>query len=313
MSRIPIVLLLFGSMLALASCASFAGPSTRTETVTIKETSAPREFPVHTPDGLTIAAEERGPADGPAIVFVHGLAHSRSSWLRQLDSPLAREFHMIAYDLRGHGRSDRPVGDAFYSEGRRWGDELAAVIEAAHLRRPVIVAWSLGGVVVTNYLRDYGDANLSGVVFVDAVTHFSTELFGQANSGLTVPLQSLDANLRAEASRRFMWACFAVPPSSAEFERMSNSAGVLPAGVTAAIMRISIDGGDKALRSIGVPTLVIHGEKDVLILSLMAERTVSLVPGARLSIFAGAGHAPFFDDTAHFNDVLSRFVREISR
>lgn len=311
MYRVPISSLLLGTMLALLACT----PSTlsRPADTAISDTYIQREFSVRTPDGITIAAEERGPTDGPAIVFVHGLAHSRSSWLRQLDSPLAREFHLIAYDLRGHGRSDRPVGDAFYSEGRRWGDELAAVIEAAYLRRPVIVAWSLGGVVVTNYLRDHSDANLGGVVFVDAVTHFSPELFGQANSGLTAPLQSPDANLRAEASRRFMQACFAVPPQPAEFDLMLNSAGVLPAEVHAAIMRISIDGGDEALRSIRVPTLVMHGGNDGLVLPLMGQRTVSLVRGAKLSLFDEAGHAPFFDDTARFNDELSRFVREANK
>jgi pimeloyl-ACP methyl ester carboxylesterase len=45
----------------------------------------------------------------------------------------------------------------------------------------------------------------------------------------------------------------------------------------------------------------------------MGQRTASLVPGAQLSIFVGAGHGPFFDDAARFNDVLSRFVREITR
>lgn len=311
MYRVLISSLLLGTMLALFACT----PSTlsRPADTAISETHIQREFAVRTPDGVSIAAEERGLTDGPAIVFVHGLAQSRASWLRQFESPLAREFHLVAYDLRGHGQSDRPAGDMFYSEGRRWGDELAAVIEAAHLRRPVIVAWSLGGVVVANYLRDHGDANLGGVVFVDAVTHFSPELFGQANSGLTAPLQSPDAALRAEASRRFMQACFAVPPQPAEFDLMLNRAGVLPAEVHAAIMRISIDGGDEALRSIRVPTLVIHGAKDGLALPLMAERTAALVPGARLSIYAKAGHAPFFDDTGRFNDELSRFVREAGR
>jgi len=311
MYRVLISSLLFGTMLVLLACA----PSTlsRPADTAISETYIHREFSVSTPDGVTIAVEERGLKDGPAIVFIHGLAQSRASWLRQLNSPLAPEFHLVAYDLRGHGRSGRPASDIFYSEGRRWGDELAAVIEAAHLRRPVIVAWSLGGVVVANYLRDHGDVNLGGVVFVDAVTNFSPELFGQANSGLTAPLQSPDSTLRAEASRQFMQACFAVPPQPAEFDLMLNGAGVLPAEVHTAIMRISIDGGDEALRSIRVPTLVIHGAKDGLALPLMAERTASFVPGARLSIYDKAGHAPFFDDTVRLNDELSRFVREANK
>jgi pimeloyl-ACP methyl ester carboxylesterase len=309
--HVSIASLLFGVMLALTACAPAAIRPAAPVTSAVAQPQVTREFSVRTPDGISIAVEESGRKDGPAIVFVHGLAQSRVSWLRQLNSPLAREFHLVAYDLRGHGRSDRPTDDAFYAEGRRWGDELAAVIEAAHLRRPVIVAWSLGGVVVANYLRDHGDGNLGGLVFVDAVTHFSPELFGPENNGFTSPLQSSDMAVRTEAARHFMQACFAVPPRPDEMDLMFGSAGVLPAEVIAAIMRISIDGGDDALRSASVSTLVVHGEKDRLVLPLMAQKTVSLVPGARLSLYPAAGHAPFFDDTTRFNDELARFVREI--
>jgi pimeloyl-ACP methyl ester carboxylesterase len=46
---------------------------------------------------------------------------------------------MIAYDLRGHGESDRPVESERSSQDRPWADDVAAVIAAAALRRPVLV------------------------------------------------------------------------------------------------------------------------------------------------------------------------------
>ncbi|MDD2763625.1 MAG: alpha/beta hydrolase [Opitutaceae bacterium] len=312
-NRLPLGPLLCSGLLALAACAPSTPAPSRPDTAALRAPPLLREFSVCTPDDVAIAAEERGRPDGPAIVFIHGLALSRACWLRQFDSPLAQEFHLVAYDLRGHGRSDRPVGDAFYAEGRRWGDELAAVIAAAQLHRPVIVAWSLGGVVVTNYLRDHGDANLSGVVFVDAVTHFSPEHFGTANGGLLSPLQSPDAAIRAAASRRFISACFARPPQPTELALMVARAGILPAEVQAAIQRVSIENGDEALRSVRVPTLVVHGGKDRLVLPLMGQRTASLIPGAKLSLYADAGHASFYDDAARFNAELARFVHEACR
>lgn len=304
---------LIASLMALGACESpkvTPIPASARGSAQVPEA---RVFSVRTRDHLTLAAEERGPERAPAILFVHGLAHSRVSWMRQLEGSLSREFHLVAYDLRGHGQSDRPTGDGFYSEGGRWGDDLAAVIEAAQLRKPVVVAWSLGGVVVANYLRDHGDDNLGGLVFVDAVTHFSPELFGTANSGLTSSLQSPDAARRSEASLKFIKACFAVPPGPEELDRMFRGAGVLPAEVHAAIMHISIEGGDRALRSVRVPTLVIHGGKDELVLPLMGRRTASLIPGATLSILERAGHAPFFDEAAQFNDQLTQFARRTRR
>ncbi|MBI2515834.1 MAG: alpha/beta hydrolase [Opitutae bacterium] len=300
-----------GSLFALIASTTVGATPTRTDIGEPRKMTLPHEFSVRTLDGLTIAAEERGRKDGSAVIFVHGLAHSRASWLRQLESPLAQEFHLVAYDLRGHGLSDRPAGDAFYTEGRRWGDELAAVIEAAHLQRPVVVAWSLGGVVVLNYIRDHGDANLAGIVLVDAVTCFSPELFGEGNAGLVQPLQSPDTAIRSAATRRFIEACFVVPPKPAELNLILARAGILPASVHAAIPRISLAQGDEVLRAIRVPTLVVHGAKDGLTLPRMAQRTVSLVPRSQLSLYADAGHAPFFDESTRFNDELARLVRTV--
>jgi hypothetical protein len=177
----------------------------------------------------------------------------------------------------------------------------------------VVVVWSLGEVVVMNFIRDHGDSNLAGAVLVDAVTHFSPELFGDGNAALVQLLQSPDAAIRSADTRRFISACFAVPPKPAELDLMLARAGVLQASVHAEISRVSLDHDDEVLRSIRVPTLVIHGAKDGLTLPLMAQRTVSLVPGARPSLYADAGHAPFFDDSARFNDEFASFVREANR
>jgi non-heme chloroperoxidase len=67
---------------------------------------------VKTPDGLTISAQEWGNPAGPEILFIHGYSQSYLSWMRQVDSDLAKEFHIVTYDLRGHGNSDKPLDPA---------------------------------------------------------------------------------------------------------------------------------------------------------------------------------------------------------
>jgi non-heme chloroperoxidase len=58
---------------------------------------------VKTPDGLAISAQDWGNPAGPEILFIHGFSQSHLSWIRQVDSDLAKEFHIVTYDLRGHG------------------------------------------------------------------------------------------------------------------------------------------------------------------------------------------------------------------
>ena len=123
---------------------------------------------VKTPDGLTISAQEWGNPQGPEILFIHGYAQSYLSWMRQTDSDLAKEFRIITYDLRGHGNSDKPLDKAPYHDNKAWGDEVKAVMDAAGLKRPVLVGWSYAGRVISDYVTTHGADRLAGINFVDA-------------------------------------------------------------------------------------------------------------------------------------------------
>nr|WP_253207372.1 alpha/beta fold hydrolase [Verticiella sp. GG226] len=120
------------------------------------------------PDGTRLAVQVRGPAEAPAIVFVHGIAQSQLAFGRQVSSELAQRYRLVTYDLRGHGESDKPTAEGAYASGRVMSDDLQAVIKAAGVKRPVLVGWSLGGIVVAQYLRDYGEDGIAGVNFVGA-------------------------------------------------------------------------------------------------------------------------------------------------
>jgi hypothetical protein len=54
---------------------------------------------VKTPDGLTISAQDWGNPNGPEILFIHGFSQSHLSWIKQVTSDLAKDFHMVTYDL----------------------------------------------------------------------------------------------------------------------------------------------------------------------------------------------------------------------
>ena len=90
--------------------------------------------------------------NGPSIVFIHGFSQSNLSWMRQTNSDLTKDFHIVTYDLRGHGNSDKPLEAARYRDGKVWADEVQAVIDAAGLKRPVLVGWSYAGRVMSDYV-----------------------------------------------------------------------------------------------------------------------------------------------------------------
>lgn len=216
-----------------------------------------RKTTVATPDGVEIVLEEAGNPAGAEIVFIHGFSVSRLCWMKQLRGVLARDFRMIAYDLRGHGESAKPSDPAFYREGQRWAGELAAVIDAAKLRKPVLVAWSYAGRIVADYLRHFGTAAIAGLNIIGAKTN-SDPAF---NAPLLVPHQQgmatgdLETNVRSTIA--FVEAC-ARQWDARDFAQQLAAAMVVPPYVRAALLGRPLD-ADELYRAIDIPVLFSHG------------------------------------------------------
>jgi len=168
---------------------------------------------VKTPDGLTIAAQEWGNPQGPEILLIHGYAQSHLSWMRQVNSDLAKEFRIITYDLRGHGNSDKPLEKAPYHDNKAWGDEVKAVMDAAGLKRPVLVGWSYAGRVISDYVTTHGAGRLAGINFVDASIKFFPEFVGE-NLRNQAPMTSEDLAKNIAATRAFVHGCFEKQPTA---------------------------------------------------------------------------------------------------
>jgi len=164
---------------------------------------------VKTPDGLTISAQEWGNPQGPEILLIHGYAQSHLSWIRQVNSDLAKDFRIITYDLRGHGNSDKPLDKAPYHDNKAWGDEVKAVIDAAGLKRPVLVGWSYAGRVISDYVTTHGPGKLAGINFVDASIKFFPEFVGEnlKNQAPMPPSSALGASRRSPPARRPSRCC----------------------------------------------------------------------------------------------------------
>src|SRR5947208_17062692 len=108
-----------------------------------------------------------GAPDGPVVVFIHGLVMDNlSSFYYTLAGPAATAgFRSVLYDLRGHGRSERPPSG--YGAADAVAD-LFAVLDALGHRRPVhLVANSFGGVIALNAALARPE-RVGGLVMVEA-------------------------------------------------------------------------------------------------------------------------------------------------
>jgi len=266
---------------------------------------------VTTPDGLTISAQDYGNPAGPEILFIHGFSQSDLSWMRQVDSDLAKEFHIVTYDLRGHGNSDKPLDPARYRDSKAWGDEVQAVIDAAGLKRPVLVGWSYAGRVISDYVTTHGAGKIAGIDFVDASIKFDPALVGENLKNLPL-MASEDLPTNIAATRTFLHGCFSKQPSADDFETMLAFNMMVPPKVRAGLSGRPLD-ATEVMSKLALPVLVTHGAEDRNAKVGVAKYTASVIPNATLSIYEGIGHSPFYEDTPRFNSELAALVRAANK
>jgi len=273
--------------------------------------AAEKDYTVKAPDGVDIAVQETGNLAGRPIVFIHGLLGSHLNWDKQTGSADLQQFRLISYDMRGHGQSGKPDGVEFYHDGRRWADDLAAVLKASGAKSPVLVGWSLGGVVLSNYLAAYGDGGIGGIVYVDGVIDLNAELI-TSHPQVYAGMASDDLRTHLDAVRTFLTLCFATQPDRATFERLLSNAAMASWVMTKATpsMTVSVAQG---LPKAQVPVLLLYGGKDNLVkVQPSIDRARELNPKIRTKIYANSGHAPFLEEAARFNRDLSAFAGSVS-
>jgi len=260
--------------------------------------------------GTRLHVREWGNREGPDVVLIHGWSQSHLCWARQVGGPLAENFHLVAFDNRGHGMSEKPTGAGPYIDAQLWADDLAAVIDQAGLHRPVLVAWSYGGFIATDYIRAYGEERISAINLVGGAVMLRPPTFDHIGPGFLehAPGASgpeLDTNI--EAIRLFLRACTVSPMTGDEWSTALGWNMVVPPEVRGALISREIDAGD-VLSQLSVPVLVTHGRSDAVILPSMAEYALDTCPTAAPSWYPNVGHMPFLEDAPRFDRELGELA-----
>jgi non-heme chloroperoxidase len=264
--------------------------------------------------GLRLHVREWGKPDGQPILFIHGWSQNHLCWAKQYESSLADEFRLVAYDLRGHGMSEAPLEPENYTADELWADDVAAIVDELRLDRPVLVGWSYGAFVISDYVRVHGQDRITAINFVEGVTKLGEAAFGTLigpgflDHFVDATADDLPTNIRA--MRSFVKTCLVKPLSSDDVETAICWNVVVPATVRAALAAREID-DDDVLRALGVPVLLTHGRMDSVVLPAMAEHVLTTCPTAEISWYDGVGHAPHLEEPERFNRELAELARRV--
>jgi non-heme chloroperoxidase len=247
---------------------------------------------------------------GKPIVFLSGWALPSDFWQYHIADLSGRGFRCIAYDRRGHGRSDDP------STGYNFdtlADDLASVLNGLDLNDVTLVAYSMGGGEAARYLSRHGSKRVSQVVFLAATTPF---LLQTADNPIGAPGKMFEG-LRGLLAQDFpKWVAdsndaYWLNLVSAEMQAWGRNLMLqssLPALL--AINKAMVETDFRPdLKAISIPALVIHGDKDASApLPLTGSRTAKLVPGAQFKLYEGAAHGLPLTHRARFTEDLIAFL-----
>lgn len=104
---------------------------------------------------------------GDPVVLVHGFSNRLELWQDAgIAQDLARDHRVIAFDLRGHGKSDKPHDSARY--GREMTLDIVRLLDHLHIPRAHIVGYSLGGILTSQLLTLQPDRFLSATIIAGA-------------------------------------------------------------------------------------------------------------------------------------------------
>jgi Predicted hydrolases or acyltransferases (alpha/beta hydrolase superfamily) len=262
------------------------------------------------PDGGQTLAEVAGPQDpsGLGVILIHGVLHSRLIWKRQFADPTLAGLRRLAYDVRGHGDATKPVDRASY-DAPRYADELDAVIRASGIARPILVGWSLGSRVMFSYVEKYGTARLGGMMIVGARMKTLDNPGPSAAADAMVAALSRDLNTRIPGRRDFVSLCHEVPLAPADLFEMTAAAMAIPPEVLASLSGRPLD-VVSLMAGLDIPVRIVQGDCDQVNDPAFAHEALRINPRARLSVYEGVGHTPFFEAPARFGGELLDFVAE---
>ena len=259
--------------------------------------------------GLKIFVREGGNPRGPEVLLIHGYLFSSDVFVRQFEGPLSETHRLVAMDVRGHGRSEKPDFEAAYTDARAQADDVASVVETLGLSRPTLVGWSMGSRIALNYGWFHGYEKIGGLNLVAAVVAGPTR-------GPDAPLPPHLANLliedeqqRLRATKHFVESCAIGGDLPRDLDRtFVQAAMTVPLSARRGSRRWPIHYAE-SLPDLATPLLVTHGVGDPLVPEASSRELAALTRAGRLSVIGG-GHLAFLQDSERFDTELAAFTRE---
>lgn len=256
-------------------------------------------------DGQQVAYRTAG--SGAPLVLLHGGLVDSRTWRRQIDA-FSAEFHVIAWDAPGCGRSSDPPADVTLDD---YADTVAALLDALEVGPAHILGHSFGGGLALAVYKRHPRL-VRSLILVSAYAGWS---------GSLPPEEVEERRQQAERNAHrptqdwideFLTTLFdETTPRHLVEETREIMLDTRPQGMLPMLNAFARADLTDTLEHVTVPTLLLYGDKDQRSRRPVAESMDSAIPTSRLVFVHGAGHDVHVEAPDAFNDEVLSFLHQV--
>jgi pimeloyl-ACP methyl ester carboxylesterase len=250
------------------------------------------------PDGETLAYIDMGDRAGPPVVLIHGYTDNARDWVPMLPY-LSKHYRLILVDIRGHGQSSKP--ECCYSR-LDFAYDIKLLLDGLGVRKADIVGHSLGSIIAQTF-AEYWPERTAHVVLISSTGGFPPDLPKKpAQFDFAAAIRKLKEPIDADSPFMIAWWDSPTPVDPDFIRRQRKDAAGIPLRVWLAVLDEALPADNvfadlqATLPRLKAPTLLIWGSKDPIMEEEVRQSLRKALPDAKVKIFEGLGHNPFWED-----------------
>jgi 3-oxoadipate enol-lactonase len=263
-----------------------------------------------TVNNLTVSYNDEGPEEAPVIIFIHGFPFNMCMWEKQVNA-LKDNYRVIAYDVRGHGKSEAGSG-AFSIE--LFASDLMGLMDKLELDKAIVCGLSMGGYIALNAIQKHPDR-------FDALVLCDTQCTADTPEGKEKRMKTIESIKEngvegyANESINHLFAP----------ETYTNKQKEI-AAVREMIVNTSIESLCKTLdalasrnetcgklQDIKAPVLIMVGNEDRITPPAVSRLMDAKIENSAMFTIVHAGHVSSMENPEAFNEQLKKFLQKVTK
>ena len=262
------------------------------------------------PNGMSLAYVDIGERSAPAVVLIHGYTDNARDWVPMLPY-LSKRYRLILVDIRGHGQSSKP--ECCYTR-LDFAYDIKLLLDALGVAQADIVGHSLGSIIAQTFAEYWPDRTAHVVLISSTGGSPPDRPKKPPQFDFAAEIRKLKEPIEADSPFMIAWWDSPTPVDPDFIRRQRKDAAGIPLRVWLAVLDQGLNADDlyanlqSTLPRLKAPTLLIWGSKDPIMEEDMRQSLRNALPQAKVKIFDGLGHNPFWEDPRGVADVINAFL-----